>query len=50
MFEVDSADMCTGKCLLTFMGGWVEGVAFADPGANGNFKAKEEHIYGGHLI
>ena len=43
MFEGDSADMCAGKFPLVSMGGRVEGLACADPGArtpigtSGNF-------------
>jgi hypothetical protein len=43
MFKGDSADMCTRKFLLVSMGGQVEGLACADPGArtpigaSGNF-------------
>ena len=43
MFEGDSADTCTGKFQLVSMGGLVEGLACADPGArtpigvSGNF-------------
>ena len=33
MFEGDSADMCAGKFLLVSIGGRVEGLACADPGA-----------------
>ena len=33
MFEGDSADMCAGKFPLVLMGGRVEGLACADPGA-----------------
>ena len=33
MFEVDSAHMCVGKFPLVSMGGRVEGLASADPGA-----------------
>ena len=33
MFEGDSADMCAGKFPLVSMGGRVEGLACADPGA-----------------
>ena len=33
MFEGDSADMCAGKFMLVSMGGQVEGLACADPGA-----------------
>ena len=44
MFEGDSSDMCVGKFPLVSMGGRVEGLACADPGArtpiglSGNFK------------
>ena len=43
MFEGDSADMCADKFPLVLMGGRVEGLACADPGArtpigaSGNF-------------
>ena len=33
MIEGDSADMCAGKYPLVSMGGRVEGLACADPGA-----------------
>ena len=33
MFEGDSADMCAGKFSLTSMGGRVEGLVCANPGA-----------------
>jgi hypothetical protein len=33
IFEGDSADMCTGKFPLMSMGGRVEGLGCADPGA-----------------
>ena len=33
MFEGDSADTCAGKFPLVSMGGQVEGLACADPGA-----------------
>ena len=33
MFEGDAADMCGGKFLLISMGGQVEGLVCADPGA-----------------
>ena len=33
MFEGDSADMCAEKFLLVLMGGRVDGLACADPGA-----------------
>ena len=33
MFEGDSSDMCAGKFPLVSMGGRVEGLACADPGA-----------------
>ena len=33
MFEGDSADMCADEFLLKPMGGRVEGLACADPGA-----------------
>ena len=33
MFEGDSADKCAGKFLLMSMGGRVEGLECADPGA-----------------
>ena len=33
MFEGESADMCAGKFPLVSMGGRVEGLACADPGA-----------------
>ena len=33
MFEADSADTCAGKFPLMLMGGKVEGLPCADPGA-----------------
>ena len=33
MFEGDSSEMCAGKFPLMLMGGRVEGLACADPGA-----------------
>ena len=32
VFEGDFADTCAGKFLLMLTGGWVEGLACADPG------------------
>ena len=43
MFEGDSADMCAGKFPLTSMGGRVEGLACADPGARTPIIKKKKH-------
>jgi hypothetical protein len=46
MFKADSADTCTGKFLLTLMGGRVEGLACADPGAPIGMSGIQESVFG----
>ena len=41
MFVGDSADMCAGKFPLVSMGGWVEGLTYADPGTRTPIGASE---------
>jgi hypothetical protein len=51
MFKGDSADMCAGTFPLVLMGGRVEGLAYADPGArtpigaSGNFVILQDGMF-----
>ena len=44
MFEGDPADMCAGQFPLVSMGGQVEGLACADPGARTPIGASGNYI------
>ena len=50
MFEGDSADTCAGKCLLMLMGGQVEGLECADPGARTPIGVSGNYLCFGLLV